>query len=61
MPVALHFRFELAMLDLSIFWRVARHFRFDLLIFGPIANHFRVELRIFCRRSSSFSLRAYEF
>ena len=39
-PVVRHFRFDLVILDFSIFWLVARLFRFDLAIFAPIAYHF---------------------
>ena len=39
-PVVFHFRFDLVILDFSIFWPVARLFRFDLAVFAPIAYHF---------------------
>ena len=43
MPGVHHLRFDISILDLSIFGPVARHFRFDLAIFelaifGPVAS-----------------------
>ena len=61
MPLALHFRFNLVILDLSIFGQVPRHFRLDLAIFAPIANHFILDLSNFCGRSLSFFPRPFEF
>ena len=40
MPVVHHFRFDLMVLDLSIFLPVVRIFRFDVAIFALLAYHF---------------------
>ena len=54
-PGVRHFRFDLAISDLSIFGPIARHFRFDLAIFAQKADHFILSLTNFWGRSSSFS------
>ena len=59
-PAARHFRFDLAILNLSIFGPKSRHFRFDIAIFAPLANRFRLNLANIYGRSSSFFPRPWE-
>ena len=62
LPVARHFRFDLAMFDIAISLQIPRHFRFDLAIFAPVALNFCLDLlnlaagvRHFCLDLTNFT------